>query len=181
MTVHVIVQLKMTDRAAYDRYQARFAEVFKKFSGRLLRADENPTILEGAWDRDKLVLMSFPDEAAFHAWADSPEYLEISKDRKAGAQAIVLLARGFAPECGMTFLRIVIPLYHFCLSMISGQTLRVCPEGKPVPTHRVVARGHAFPDHALAEAILRRAEHDATACFILSGALSAGAAAGARR
>src|ERR1700692_3637122 len=27
-----------------------------------------------------------------------------------------------------------------CLSMISGQTLRVCPEGKPVPT---------FPDHAL--------------------------------
>src|SRR3979409_1193265 len=24
-------------------------------------------------------------------------------------------------------------------------------EGKPVPTHRVVARGHAFPDHALAD------------------------------
>src|SRR6266581_2930379 len=41
----------------------------------------------------------------------------------------------------MTFLRIVIPLYVFCLSMISGQTLRVCPEGKPVPT---------LPDHALA-------------------------------
>src|ERR1700694_5500486 len=40
---------------------------------------------------------------------------------------------------GMTFLRIVIPLYLFCLSMISAQTLRVCREGKPVPT---------FPDHA---------------------------------
>jgi uncharacterized protein (DUF1330 family) len=35
MTVYAIVQLKMTDRAAYDRYQARFIEVFKKFSGRL--------------------------------------------------------------------------------------------------------------------------------------------------
>src|SRR5260370_3939995 len=33
--------------------------------------------------------------------------------------------------------------------MISAQTLRVCREGKPVPAHRVVARGHAFPDHAL--------------------------------
>jgi uncharacterized protein (DUF1330 family) len=53
--------------------------------------------VEGAWDRDKLVLMSFPDEAAFHAWADSPEYLEISQDRKAGAQGIVLLAERFAP------------------------------------------------------------------------------------
>jgi len=30
MTVYVIVQLKMTDRAAYDRYQARFFDVFKK-------------------------------------------------------------------------------------------------------------------------------------------------------
>jgi len=67
MTVYVIVQLKMTDRAAYDRYQARFFDVFKKFSGRLLSADEKPTIVEGAWDRDKLVLMSFPDEAAFRA------------------------------------------------------------------------------------------------------------------
>jgi uncharacterized protein (DUF1330 family) len=72
MTVYVIVQLKMTDRAAYDRYQARFFDVFKKFSGRLLSADEKPAIVEGAWDRDKLVLMSFPDEAAFHAWAHFP-------------------------------------------------------------------------------------------------------------
>ena len=45
--------------------------------------------------RDKLVLMSFPDDAAYRAWADSPEYQEISKDRKAGAPAIVLLAKGF--------------------------------------------------------------------------------------
>ena len=67
MTVYVIVQLKMTDRAAYDRYQARFFDVFRKFSGRLLSADEHPLVLEGAWDRDKLVLMSFPDEAAYRS------------------------------------------------------------------------------------------------------------------
>ena len=88
MAVCVIVQLKMTDRAAaYDRYQARFLDVFKKFNGRLLSADDHPAVLEGTWDRDKLVLMSFPDEVAFHAWAGSSEYLEISKDRKAGAEA----------------------------------------------------------------------------------------------
>ena len=97
MTVYVIVQLKMTDRAAYDRYQARFFDVFGKFSGRLLAADEHPSILEGSWDADKLVLMSFPDEAAFQAWSSSPEYREISRDRQAGAQGIVLLAKGLAP------------------------------------------------------------------------------------
>ena len=52
-------------------------------------------MLEGEWDRDRLVLMSFPDEASFRAWSNSPEYLEISKDRKAGADGIVLLAKGF--------------------------------------------------------------------------------------
>src|SRR4051794_11584130 len=88
MTVYVIAQLRMTDRAAYDRYQARFFDVFKKFSGRLLSADESPELMEGAWDRDKLVLMSFPDEAAYRAFADSPEYQDISRDRKAGAEAI---------------------------------------------------------------------------------------------
>jgi uncharacterized protein (DUF1330 family) len=97
MTVYVIVQLKMTDRAAYDRYQAKFFDVFRKFSGRLLSADEQPAVIEGSWDRDKVVLMSFPDEATFRAWADSAEYLEIAKDRKAGAQAVVLLAKGFTP------------------------------------------------------------------------------------
>jgi len=61
----------------------------------LLSADEHP--LEGRWDRDKLVPISFRDEAAFRAWADSPDYLEISRDRKAGAEAIVLLAQGFTP------------------------------------------------------------------------------------
>ena len=95
MTVYAIALLRFTDRPAYDRYQARFFDVFRKFNGRLLSTDEKPAVLEGEWDRDKLVLMSFPDEAAFHAWANSPEYLEIAKDRKAGADGIVLLARGF--------------------------------------------------------------------------------------
>jgi uncharacterized protein (DUF1330 family) len=97
MTVYAIAQLKMTDRAAYDRYQARFFDVFRKYSGRLLAADEQPRVLEGAWRYDKLVMMSFPDEAAFFAFSNSPEYEEISRDRKAGAEATVLLVKGFAP------------------------------------------------------------------------------------
>jgi uncharacterized protein (DUF1330 family) len=67
-----------------------------RYKGRLLAADEHPLVLEGQWDRDKLVLMSFPDEAAFREWADSPDYQEIAKDRKAGSSALVLLVKGIA-------------------------------------------------------------------------------------
>ncbi|HLS76639.1 MAG TPA: DUF1330 domain-containing protein [Nocardia sp.] len=94
MTVYVLAQLKFTDRAAYDRYQARFMDVFTKYSGTLLAADESPTVLEGVTDREKVVLMSFPDEAAVTAWSQSPEYQEISKDRHAGADTVTLLVKG---------------------------------------------------------------------------------------
>lgn len=96
MTVYVIAQLRFTDRKAYDRYQARFWDVFRKFEGRLLAADEEPAILEGCWDRQKLVLMSFPDREAAHRFRASPEYGEIAADRKAGADAVVLLVKEVA-------------------------------------------------------------------------------------
>lgn len=94
MTVYCIAQMRFTNRAAYDRYQARFMDVFRQFNGRLLAADAAPRVVEGQWDREKVVLMSFPDEAAYAAFADSDAYQEISKDRLAGTEAVVLLAKG---------------------------------------------------------------------------------------
>ena len=88
MSVYAIAQVKITDRAAYDRYQAKFMGVMKRFQGRVLAADEKPQVIEGQWERDKVVLLSFRE------WAESPEYQEISKDRKAGSEAVVLLVKG---------------------------------------------------------------------------------------
>ncbi|GJO40525.1 hypothetical protein NJB1604_11120 [Mycobacterium marinum] len=94
MTVYAIAQLRFTDRPAYDRYQAAFMQVFDRYAGTLLAADESPTVVEGQRDREKVVLMSFPDEASFRDWARSPDYQDIAKDRREGADTVVLLARG---------------------------------------------------------------------------------------
>lgn len=94
MTVYAIAQIMIHDRNAYGRYQARFMEVFSRFKGKLLAADENPLVVEGEWEREKLILMSFPDETAFRDWAESPAYEEIARDRKAGSAGVVLLAKG---------------------------------------------------------------------------------------
>ena len=95
MTVYIIAQLKFTRRELYNRYQSRFADVFRKFRGKLLVADEHPVVVEGSWERDKVVIMEFPDEAAAQQFQTSPEYQEIAVDRKAGADAIVLTVQGF--------------------------------------------------------------------------------------
>jgi uncharacterized protein (DUF1330 family) len=96
VTVYAIAQLRFTDRAAYDRYQMRFMDVFRRYRGTLLAADESPEVVEGSSDREKVVLMSFPDETAFRSWSESADYQEISKDRRAGADTVVLLVKGLA-------------------------------------------------------------------------------------
>ena len=96
--VYAIAQLTITDRAAYDRYQQRFMGVMKRFRGRLLAADEHPQVVEGSWDREKVVVLEFPDEPAFREWAESPDYREIAKDRHAGSNAVVLLVKGVGTQ-----------------------------------------------------------------------------------
>ena len=86
MTVYVIAQLSSTHRPAYDRYQDRFMDIFRRFEGRLLAADEKPKVIEGRWSGEKVVLLSFPDENAFREFYDAPEYQAIAQDRNEGAE-----------------------------------------------------------------------------------------------
>jgi uncharacterized protein (DUF1330 family) len=94
VTVYAIAQLTIHDRERYNRYASAFMPIITKYGGRLLAADEAPLPVEGTWDRQKLVLMEFPDRDTFQAWANSPEYVEISKDRHAGADTLTVLVRG---------------------------------------------------------------------------------------
>ncbi len=94
MSAFVIAQLKFVNEANYRKYEARFASVFEKYSGQLLIADEHALVLEGAWNGDKIVVMSFPDEQTTRLFLESPEYSEISQDRKSGAETVALLVKG---------------------------------------------------------------------------------------
>jgi uncharacterized protein (DUF1330 family) len=102
MSCYVLAQLTFKDLPTYRRYQAEFPAVMRQFKGRLLVADEAPRGLEGSWPTDKVVLIWFPDEAAYTEWAASAAYQRIAVDRIAGAETRSLLLRGFAdsPDLG---------------------------------------------------------------------------------
>ena len=92
--VYVVVQLSIHDRERYDRYVARFLPTIAAHGGRVLAADDAPEVLEGEWDRDRVVLLAFDDRDAFTAWAGSPEYKEIAVDRIAATDGPILLVQG---------------------------------------------------------------------------------------
>ncbi len=98
MTVYLVAQLKFTNVEAYRRYQTNFPAVFRKFDAKAIVADEEVKVLEGDWPRDKLVILSFPDEAEAQRFWTSPEYLGIVQDRFDGAETTVVLAKGFVPK-----------------------------------------------------------------------------------
>ncbi len=83
--VYVVATLKFTDVERYRKYQARFPDAFKGSDGSVLAADEQPRALSGE-PVDKVVIMRFASEEEAHRFLSSAEYLEISKDRDAGAQ-----------------------------------------------------------------------------------------------
>ena len=83
--------MRLRNRAIVDHRSSRIRTIpravhgcHETVQGRLLAADESPMVVEGTWDGDKVVLLWFPDEAAYREWAESPDYQEIVKDRKAG-------------------------------------------------------------------------------------------------
>jgi uncharacterized protein (DUF1330 family) len=73
VTVYSIAQLSIHDRGRYGRYAAAFMPVLTKYCGRLLAANEQPSIVEGQWIGGKVVLIAFPDQDTFTVWASSPE------------------------------------------------------------------------------------------------------------
>lgn len=94
MSVYAVGTITITDRATYDRYRAAFNPVLQRYGGRLLAADESPSVEEGEWPFGKLILLEFLDEQSYRRWKDSPEYQEIVKDRHAGSHGAVVLAQG---------------------------------------------------------------------------------------
>jgi uncharacterized protein (DUF1330 family) len=76
----------------YERYRQAFMPILQRYGGKLLAADEHPSIEEGEWPYDKVILLGFDDEAAFRAWAQSSNYRRIAIDRHAGSHGTIILA-----------------------------------------------------------------------------------------
>lgn len=95
MPVMIIAQLRFRDIERYRKYQSQFSSVFGKFNGKLLVADEKVQVIEGSDGPDKIVVLEFPDSESAEQFHSSPEYREISEDRKAGAHALVVQVKSF--------------------------------------------------------------------------------------
>jgi uncharacterized protein (DUF1330 family)/ubiquinone/menaquinone biosynthesis C-methylase UbiE len=99
--VYALAQLRVHDRSRYDAYARQFLAALSRFEARLLVAEEQPELLEGAWPHEKVVLVEFPSEAALRAWASSDAYQRLAEQRRAASEATLLRLNGFDAGVGL--------------------------------------------------------------------------------
>ena len=95
MSVYIIAQITINDRARYGEYEAGFMEIFERYDGELMAVEESPEVLEGAWDCTRTVLIRFPSRNGAEAWYASDAYQALARHRHAASTGNVVLVNGF--------------------------------------------------------------------------------------
>lgn len=94
MSYYFVAQIRINDAIEYQKYIDKAGEVFKKFNGKYLSVDNEPTLLEGFWDYTRTVLIEFKSKNDFTNWYQSADYQEILKYRLKAADCDTVLLKG---------------------------------------------------------------------------------------
>ena len=95
MSVYIINNLIIHDRAQYRKYERAFLPVFLAFGGEVLAVQDEPKPREGAWPFSRTVLLRMPSEEAALAWYESAEYQAIVGDRWNSTDSNVVILPAF--------------------------------------------------------------------------------------
>ena len=94
MSAYFIANILIKDEALMQKYADELGDMVKRMGGEYLAVDNSPTILEGAWDYSRLVLLRFPDEETLKLWYDSAEYQKVLKFRLDATQCDTIMVKG---------------------------------------------------------------------------------------
>ncbi|MGA9840022.1 MAG: DUF1330 domain-containing protein [Thermoplasmata archaeon] len=84
MATYALFDVDWQDQSKAKEYREMFGPALEKYGGRTLCAGP-PQVIEGNWKPTRVVILEFPNAAAFTAWYASPEYAPVLKLRREGA------------------------------------------------------------------------------------------------
>jgi len=81
MTTYFVVELEITNADAMKAYVSAVPAMVAQYGGRYLTRGGPTELIEGGPEPNLIIIIEFPDKAAFKRWYDSPEYQKILPDR----------------------------------------------------------------------------------------------------
>jgi uncharacterized protein (DUF1330 family) len=94
MPAYFVVEIEITNMEAMAPYREAVGATLTQYGGRFLARGGNIELIEGGPEPKRIVLLEFPDMAAFKRWYDSPEYQKILPNRLANSQARAFVVEG---------------------------------------------------------------------------------------
>ena len=97
MPAYLIVNIEVTDPAAFERYRAAVPPVIAKHGGRYLVRGGELRRLEGERPWHRIVVLEFPSRQAAEACYADPDYAPLLALRLASTKSDGVLVDGYAP------------------------------------------------------------------------------------
>jgi len=94
MAAYVIVDIEVTDPAAFGQYQQVAGPILAKYGGKLLAAGPVGAVLEGDWRPKGVTVIEFPTSEDARRWHDAPEYQAPKQLRQRAATCHTVLIDG---------------------------------------------------------------------------------------
>lgn len=98
--VYIIVNLSVTNKEEYRKYEKGFFPILKKFGGEFITYDDNAITFEGSHPVEgRSIIFKFPSEQAATQWYEDPDYQALSEFRRGGTTLKHLtMVRGLPPR-----------------------------------------------------------------------------------
>ena len=98
--VYVVANFDVHDKDEYRKYEKGFFPILKRHNGSFITYDDNSETFEGKAPRTgRVVIFSFPSEAAATAWYNDPDYQALSEFRRAGTDLqFITMVHGLPPR-----------------------------------------------------------------------------------
>jgi uncharacterized protein (DUF1330 family) len=94
MSVLFVVNSQITDEEGFDAYRAVVRATFKGHDMEFLSSTDSAETLEGTPAGPRVVIIRFPDRAAFEGWYHSDAYQSVIGLRTGSTSGFALLAEG---------------------------------------------------------------------------------------
>jgi len=94
MSYYFVANINIRDDQEYQKYLDRAGDIFARYHGSYLAVDNDPELLEGDWNYQRVVLIRFDSKKDFTAWYNSEDYQEIVKYRLKAADCNTILVKG---------------------------------------------------------------------------------------
>ena len=94
MSAYIVVDGEVTDPVRYEAYKKLAQAAIAKHGGRYLVCGGETSVLEGAWQPHRIVVLEFPSAKAIKRFYASPEYRAAIALREGAARMNMIAVEG---------------------------------------------------------------------------------------